>query len=416
MEKKKMDKTKLLPVLSPKGKALIEQVIDSVFEVNLEKEGLTLVEHLMESWDRQKAGTAFDTLQIVLKSLWNLCKSIRLIRTNSNFVESQNLLQAAAEGFDQAGQENLRDLSKGFCIYVEGFAEFQKMNVTQAVELFKKAKEFLQNAGKYSSQFEPVIDHQEPDILFAAVQNSLMTYDFATAKILTKQASQAAEKVANNYYHDGEPLYNTYLGLAYYYKAFYTFVQTINEFNHFEYDTLINERDLARDAIQAQEFLSKGDTESVLIKHEISISKAFVQLLELLKELAKLMQTVFRSTFKPNPKAFIALKQKIRTASNLVSEAGPSTTSFLRICDQLSNQINNLERYAKPNKKDFGVLSGIVSCVLFLPLFLVASWVNSVFEIGLGGLTLITSCLILSLIGGFGFGALRFKSLIFSIK
>jgi len=411
-----MDKTKLLPVLSPKGKALIEQVIDSVFEVNLEKEGLTLVEHLMESWDRQKAGTAFDTLQIVLKSLWNLCKSIRLIRTNSNFVESQNLLQAAAEGFDQAGQENLRDLSKGFCIYVEGFAEFQKMNVTQAVELFKKAKEFLQNAGKYSSQFEPVIDHQEPDILFAAVQNSLMTYDFATAKILTKQASQAAEKVANNYYHDGEPLYNTYLGLAYYYKAFYTFVQTINEFNHFEYDTLINERDLARDAIQAQEFLSKGDTESVLIKHEISISKAFVQLLELLKELAKLMQTVFRSTFKPNPKAFIALKQKIRTASNLVSEAGPSTTSFLRICDQLSNQINNLERYAKPNKKDFGVLSGIVSCVLFLPLFLVASWVNSVFEIGLGGLTLITSCLILSLIGGFGFGALRFKSLIFSIK
>jgi hypothetical protein len=416
MEMKRTDKTKLLPVLSPKGKALVEQVIDSVFEVNLEKEGLTLVEHFIESWDRQKAGTAFDTLQIVLKSLWNLCKSIRLINIDGNFVESHDLLQVAAEGFDQVGQGSLRDLSKGYCIYVEAIAEFYKMNVNQAVELFKEAKEFLQNAGKYSSQFEQMIAQMEPDIIFAAAYNSLMKNDFATAETLTKQASQAAEKVANNYYHDGEPLYYTFLGLAYYYKAYYTFVRTFNEFNQFEYDTLINDRDLVRDAIQAQEFLGKGDIENVNIKNVFFISKALVQLLELLNELAKLMQRVFRSTFKPNPKVFITFKKRIRAARDLVSEAGLAATSFISICDRLSNQIKNMERYAKPSKKDFGIYSGIVSSALFLPLFLVASWANSVFEIGLGGLTLITSCLILSLISGFGFGALRFKSLIFSIK
>jgi len=110
------------------------------------------------------------------------------------------------------------------------------------------------------------------------------------------------------------------------------------------------------------------------------------------------------------------LKKKIRKASDLFSKAGDEAVVYVRMCDQLYNSVNNLERISKPNKKDFGIFSGLVSCALFLPLFLIISWANWFFKIGLEARTIITSSIVLALIGAFGFGALKFKSLIFPIR
>ena len=401
-----------LPPISREDQAFVEQIVDQIFEANLDKR-LPLIEKFINTLKPQKVGSAFETLQITLKSLWEFFAAIRYVRSEGDFLEASKLFRSAAEGFGQVGKRELRDLSIGFVVYLEAVTELQKMNIGQAMELFKMIKEYLKNAGKYGRIFEQFVDEIEPDAIFVGAVNALMQLDFANAKALIEKASQAAEKVAHNYYREGEPLYNTFQGFAHFYKTYYTFVKALSDFNQFQYDKLTNKQDLLNEAILAHKLLDKGDTENVTFRNVNYMLKGIIQLLESISDLSRLMRTIFNSTFKPDLKTLMLLKQNIDSASNMIAKAGPQAVPLIRLCNQISNQVNNLERLAKPTKKDFGAFSGVVASALFLPLFLVVSWANSTFEIGLDGKTLIVYCLVLALIGGFGFGALKFKSMIF---
>ena len=126
------------------------------------------------------------------------------------------------------------------------------------------------------------------------------------------------------------------------------------------------------------------------------------------------MQKIFQSTFKSNPENLSLLKQKIQTAKDSASKAGPNALLFVRICDQLRVKIDNFEKLSKPKKKDFGKFSGLIAAALFLPLFLIMSWANTAFEINAESASIIYTSLVLSLIGGFGYGALKYFLHIFS--
>ena len=73
-------------------------------------------------------------------------------------------------------------------------------------------------------------------------------------------------------------------------------------------------------------------------------------------------------------------------------------------------QTDKFERLARPSRKDFGVFSGLISCGLFVPIFLIVFWARNRFNLTVGAETLLWPCLGLALIGGFGFGAIKFKS------
>jgi hypothetical protein len=393
------------------GKTLMAQTIDKFFAVGVD-DALPLIEDAIQALDRQTAGAEFETTQITLRALWNYFEAIRVIKTKGDFVAARKSLQSAKSGFDQMGLDELRDLSIGMGVYAEAVTELQKLNISRALDLFENVKMYLESAGKFGSKFKPLIDHMEPEALFVAAVNAMMTSDFASAKVLTEQASQTAQNMANCYYKTEDPLYCSFHGLARFYKAYYTVNRSFRDFNQFNYNELTS-KDLEQDAVEAKELMNKGDTNNVIFNNVIYLCECNIQLLCLIRDLAKLMQTIFRSTFKPDPRNLISLKQKIRVAGNAASQAGPQAVALVRFCDQLSIQVDNLERLARPSKKDFGAFSGLIACAAFLPLFLIVSWVNARLGAGLEGSTLITACLVLALIGGFGFGALRFKSLIF---
>lgn len=399
-------------IVSPSGKDLLAKTTNEVFKAE-EEDALKLIEGMIKALDAEALGNDFEPQRIALESLWNFFDALGLIKSRGDFMNARKELECAVQGFSRIGQTELRDLSIGLGIYVEVITEVQSQNIGRALKLCGEAKEYLEAAGKFSNKFKPLVDFMEPDTLFLAGFNALSSSDFASGQAYIEQASWTAKEVAVKYCKEGDSLYCTFQGYAHFYRACYILHVTLHEFNQLEYDKLAAEKDLTCDAMEAEELLRKGETENVQVKNAIHFSNTIVQLLEVTCELAKIMQRVLSSTFKDDPGTFKLLKQKVNLASKSASEVGIQGAAFIRFCNQVSDRVNNLERLVKPNKKDFGKFSGLVTCGIFLPLFLIVSLVNFKLSMNLGQQTMVIMSLVPALIGGFGYGATKFKGILF---
>jgi len=383
-------------------------MVEKVFDADLPPDqALSMVAHYLDHLDPGKAGIAYPVLRTLLESMGAYFQALTSITTGGSFGEARDLLQQAAEGFDQVGYQDLRDLSVGFGIYCAAVVELKNLNLGHGLELMEQTKAYLKKAGNLGAKYQPMIDALEPENLYVAAVNAMAYLDFDKAGPLTEKAAQAAERFAQKF-QSGTPLWFQYRGMGHFYKAYYRWVKAYNDFNQFKYDELAP--DLTSDAVQAQLFLGKADMKNEILRDMRSLSVALVNLLGALAEFGPLMKQVFLSTFKPDLPALGTIKKKVDAAIEAASSAGPQATPLVRLCNQFSTQVRNLEKTAKPNRKDFGAFSGLVSCALFLPLFLLVSWGNSAFGVGLGASTLAAFCIALALIGGFGYGALRFRS------
>lgn len=393
--------------MSPEERESLDGIVDEVFELEIE-DALSSVSQKMRTLDRSQRGSA---LELLLQALWCYFEAIRLIRADSDFAGACLAMQEAAQGFAQVEQHELLAVSRGLVSYSKALAHLQKSNIGEAQELFRESTNYLKDAGRFGQQFRPLIDHMKPEQLYISGMQSLQMLDFASARSLIEQASLASEKVANDYHQKGSPHHCTFLGLAQFYRANFTFVRAVNDLNNCSFDKLIGDDNLAVDANQACDLLRQGDLENINIRNTLRVSEALVDVLQAVKELARITRSVLRSTFKFDLSTLADLRKRIEDAKSAVSQLGPAATAHIRFYDSLLTRSVNLERFAKPNKKDWGAYSGLVAAGVFLPLFVIASWANMTFEVGVHASMLFTSCIFVALIAGFGVGALKFKTL-----
>lgn len=352
-------------------------------------------------------------LRPLLEALWNFFSALGLMRA-SNFAEAVPCLDGAAAEFERLGFPHQRDLAIGMGEYCIAVTALRNLNIGAAADHFAKNKTFLQRAGKFSNRFEMMISLMEPDSLFIAGTQALITMDYPKAKVLINKAAEASETAAK-YFENGSPGFCSFMGQAEFQRAFYVYSEASRNFSKFDFDEIASSDDLAAPAKKARELLKKADLGNAPVRLLLLFSEGLVPLLESIQALASLMQKLFASTMKADFKTLRPINEKIRTANEHFSKGGTETVSMVRFCDQLADQMRNLERLARPDKKDFGKFAGLITCALFLPIFLVVSWANSQLQIGLDTYKLMGSCLVLALIGGFGFGALRFKNMLSSI-
>src|SRR5205807_2584932 len=100
---------------------------------------------------------------------------------------------------------------------------------------------------------------------------------------------------------------------------------------------------------------------------------------------------------------------RVRTATDALDDL-PDAGRLLRTARGLEQQLDNLERLARPTKRDFGVFSGLIACAMFAPLLATVAIVNSVFSLDIGGTLIIETCVVLALVAGFGLTAIRFRT------
>lgn len=386
------------------------QIVDEVLEAS-HGDALRLIVRHLEALKSNREPSEF---KLFLQSFWRHLEGVRVIREESDFDQAVELEDSAAAGFQQLGFDELESVSRAMSAYATAIVEVRRFNFNRGLELFAAIEEFLRHAGRFAAKFQPFIDHMKPEAMFLGFQSALLAADTGTARILATRASEMSKTVAEKYYGVGTPGHFTYLGLASFYGAYFSYHQSQINLSNLDLTTLVTE-DISSGAKEAEQLLAQADLANAQIQAVHHLSKALVQLLEVTNGIATRMHLCFKAAFKPDLKGFMDLRAKTRKAIEHASKAGPQALPLVRSCDGLLARIQNLENLARPKKVDFGIYSGLISAALFVPLLVIAAWASHAFEFNLDGQTLFLTIAGLALIGGFGFGALRFKNLLFSI-
>ncbi|MBI3530766.1 MAG: hypothetical protein HY067_22705 [Betaproteobacteria bacterium] len=405
-----MSQEEELPVpIVPQASSLEARILQEVFEVDIENAQPLIARHLEELGPDKKGSQ----IEMILQATWNHVEGYRLIRQEGNFALAAEVENSAAVVFEEFGITDMESLCRSLAAYSMAILEAQRSNISRCLELFQTTEEYLRKAGRYRQKFQPIIDHMKPEALFVGAMQAVMAQDLGAARTLVESASEASRTVAEKYHEKESPSYFTFLGLANIYRAFFIYIQAERDIATLNLDRLA-EPTIAAPAREAERLLAKADLASVQIRATYQLSKALIELTEVTQSVAAHMNLCFKAAFKPDLRGFVELKAKVHLATEHVSKAGPQAVVLSRLCDALLARIQNLERLARPKRADFGIYSGLISCALFVPLVLIASWASKNFGIVFDGKILLPTVVALSLIGGFGFGAVRFRTFLFS--
>jgi hypothetical protein len=398
-----------LAPLSEEGKAWLDEIIYQAFDSDDER---TFLENKMNEIERLPDNNDLPIIKACIQSLWRFFEGVRLLGTESN-EEAARFFQRCTNEFERYNIEYLKQLSNALWTEASALEEIRKNNLTQALTMLEEVKKTLKDAGGFGRKYELMIDSLEPDILFLHGQQAASRFDYEQGEIYLNKASQAAEQIATKYYEEDERSFNSIQGIGLFYKALSGYFVTIDQFRRFEFDRVSSIKDLLSLAERAKATLEKGDTECVKIQNLILLTDGLSYVLVAIRELANMMQKVLNSTSKADVKKFEHIKQQVSKARQSASKIGQDGVLFMRSCESLYSLVNNLERLAvKPNKKDFGIYSGLISAGLFFPLLFFISWANANYTNGIDPSMIIFASVILALIGGFGLGARKFAGLL----
>ena len=377
------------------------------------KTSLLLIEEVLSELENASfQGIEIDTWRQFFQALWKFQKAIKLVIEEKDFIEAQSQFKDAKVGFDLIEQNEFFECAIGLEYYMMALIEVQNQNLSKGLELLDLIKTHFKKAGEFGSKYDALMLGMNMDIFSTAGVRAVQNLELDSAKGFFESASQAAEKMALEHKEKDSLEYFSALGFHHYYKALYEFYWAFVKLNEFDYDSIFQESNLTMHAEKAIEFLNLGDKSSKINLDILHISQGIVEILGVIVALSKRIECILSSTIKLDLEATDNLKKKVRLGSELILRAGPTMVPLVKMCNDLTVRLDNLERLSKPNKKDFGIYSGLISVACFAFLLILVAWVNDQFSLNLEFEYLYGIPVVLGLIGGFGFGALKFKSLL----
>lgn len=241
----------------------------------------------------------------------------------------------------------------------------------------------------------------EPNLLFVTAAAARGTGGIDAARPLIQRAAASSENLATLYYQDNIPRREYALGQAAYYRAVLNWWEVVTALPRLALDEIADGETAVRQADLAIAHLEKSGDEFGNAP-VLQASKVLRGLLAAGSGLAQVLRDVLASNFRV--KDIEGLSQ----SRSMVRDVRDTAPGNLRSdCQTLEETISNVIRLHKPQRKDFGIVSGIVSCVLFVGLFAVIALIDLAFDLDVDPLVMLAYAAPLALIGGFGFGALR---------
>ena len=192
-------------------------------------------------------------------------------------------------------------------------------------------------------------------------------------------------------------------------KVEFSIVFALIDLQCFDFDNMERRLNIASEAASKVQILISN----IKYDDQQRILKSLLIMYNVLKDLLDIVKNVFANR-NPLTKSQINKLKNIQTdlfnAKNLSREAGIRGQGLVITINRIIDIQSNLLRIGKINKRDFGRFSGIISLVSLVLLIVIVHLI--IRPPGFNKPIIFFGELIISLVAGFGYGALRFKSLL----
>ncbi len=402
-------------VLSDKSRKLVDDFSSQVSSVE-PHELITKCEGLIQELDKELLGDAYNSVKLTLQSAWFLGTAFEEVATAQINAETIKKFEKAVHGFKQIELLYPADLGIGMLLYAKGLLDIREGNIPLAIQTFQEAEEHLDNAGKFSQDFKPILDAIRPMTIFVSSYSALKEQNFSKAKAIIGEASNAAEKYSSKYCEENTDPYFIFKAMPHLFRSLLNFHISNNALSLYEYDKILNDVDLFNDCQKASDLLS-----SVKVFNEgtdllVGLSEILSNFVPVIRTQASIMKKIFCSNITKDLSELSEQYMKLRKIGDISAKTGPTGEPFIMTSENMITQLKNIERLTRPKKRDFGVFSGLLTTLVFSGLFLVTLCANSFWKLGVNPERLAGICVGLALIAGFGYGALRFRSMFFPTK
>ena len=383
-----------------------EKIDEAIFSVD--------VTHMRNVIEEQLAEISSNTPEshpdrIGLNALWIFSEGLRCLLAN-DFNRAYLSFNEAESNFKLVEESDLADLCVALSRSAQGIVQLMAHNIGEGIEILESGKRHIQKAGKYSSKFEHLLDHLEPSLLVAQAIPMMMENRHEDARVLFTRASAKSREIAKTHYGEDKVASEAFKGIGDLYEVIFGSTSWMQMLNRYDFDSITSDDRLIQKSKATEERLSSLP-ESPVFESAVEQSHMYALLSGAIFSIARSMQKIFESTLKPQIQDLRKLKESINSASAHAARVGPGSEALVRMCGDLQLRINNIQKLARPTKKDFGIYGGIITSAIFLVSTVILLWANSFFSTDIEGKDLIKATITISLIGGFGLAALKFKGL-----
>jgi hypothetical protein len=369
--------------------------------------GINRIENRMVELSNHAPGEELDIRNLTLQAKRRFARGM-IEAAEKNFNDACLDLRFAAYGFALLDRSPERDLAIVECIYNEGYRAVRNNNIGKAFEQFNKARKYVDSnrgvimASRVGITVEDLLDAMDFD---STVLQAGVTYQRGApdeAGLLYSRASVLAQAIAER--QQSGRLQEFWLGNAKLISAAGAFVTSMNALALYAFDRVPVGK--AQIANEAEVHLKKADGENA------SLAGFLSQFLGIAEGMAAIMKKVLSARYTPQPKRFKDLHQRVSEARARASELDKSVGLDLsRSCGMMDTWLDNLEHQSRPSKRDFGIYSGLVACVVFAVVLALILAANKLFSLGASGALVLQTSVGLGLVAGFGLGAVKFRSL-----
>lgn len=393
----------------------LEDLDNSILELELDGI-LDLVNSSLKNLESTPASDDRYTKVCILHAIGDLHQAIDGVRLHRDFAGAIPLLGKALKSFAQFGLSEKTELATGLILYYRGAVEAKLRNISQAGLLITRARDHLKKAGGYGKGFEFLVDRMHPETLFIAALEQIQLLDFAAASTLIDQASAASTQNAEKYCETQDPDRHEYLGLADHYHAYFTFWDSVLRLGKFDFSHFENGLALAAPALSAAKHFELFGSDQLSIRNLRHMAEGMGAAIQAMALISDAISSLSSAPVKAPNSRLIEARKQLAISKTSFSSAGTDCLPLLRIADNLLELVRNIGEVRRPKPKDFGVYSGIIACILFPLVLSSTACANKWLEIGITPWNHMWVAMVLALVGGFGYGAIRFKSFFSSPK
>jgi hypothetical protein len=315
------------------------------------------------------------------------------------FDEAIRCFRRAAYGFARLGDEEQLEAAVFQAEYNAAALLAQQGKFPEAQEKFARLVDGAENSSAIGKEQREKLASLEFETLLQEAGEAGRRGNTAQAAQLLQSLAERLKSMAAG--HDqNDPAYRLWAGNAGMLVAQAALANGIATISLYNFDHVAQGASAAaEDAALLLEDVSPANA---------AMTKYYARLLGALEELATIMLRVLNSTFRGDQREFRALRARVTAAREVIPSAVGVNPDLLRQqCDQMDQWVGNLERLARPGKRQIISYGGLVTCVAFCVLLLVVAALNKAFSLDATAATIFSTCTPLALVAGFGLAGLR---------